>query len=340
VKRPGPRIVPVTVVVPPRLLLLDVAGPIEVLRKANIEQGAMEFQVRYVGPADAVRSSVGLTLSGIEPLPPQLSTDGLLVLPGSANFTLGDESSSSAKEQAAERAIVEWLGRSVRQPLRLVCVCSGALIAARAGLLDGVRCTTHHGSTNELRRIAPRAQVEENRLYVEDGSCLTSAGITAGVDLMLHIVNGLLGPTVALSVARYMLVYMRRGGADPQLSPWLEGRNHLHPAIHQLQDSIAAQPARNWSVSEMARIAHASPRTLSRLFNAHTGMSVTDYVNRVRVALARELVQQTNLDMERIASRTGFGSTRQLRRAWERFDAQKPRELRKASRLTRAISIT
>jgi transcriptional regulator GlxA family with amidase domain len=340
VKRPGARIVPVTVVLPPRLLLLDVAGPIEVLRKANIEQSAMEFQVRYVGPAHAIRSSVGLTLSGIEPLPARLSTDGLLVLPGSANFTLGDDCSPCAKEQAAERAIVEWLGRSVREPLRLVCVCSGALIAARAGLLDGVRCTTHHGSINELRRIAPRAHVEEDRLYVEDGSCLTSAGITAGVDLMLHIVNGLLGPSVALCVARYMLVYMRRGGADPQLSPWLEGRNHLHPAIHQLQDSIAAHPARKWSVSEMARIAHASPRTLSRLFNAHTGMSVTDYVNRVRVALARELVQQTNLDMERIASRTGFGSTRLLRRAWERFDTQKPRELRKASRLARAISIT
>jgi transcriptional regulator GlxA family with amidase domain len=336
VKSKGPRIVPVTVVVPPRLLLLDIAGPIEVLRKANLEQGALQFQIRYVAASETVRSSVGLRLSAIQPLPATLPADGLLVLPGSANSTLCDEAAPSRQEHTDERVIIEWLKRMASEPQRLVCICSGSLIAARAGLLDGVRCTTHHGSIEELRRIAPRARVEENRLYVEDGNCLTSAGITAGVDLMLHVVSGLLGPTVTLSIARYLLVYMRRGGADPQLSPWLEGRNHLHPAIHELQDAIVAQPTRAWSVREMAKKAHASGRTLSRLFNAHTGMSVTDYVNRVRVALARELVQQTNLDMESIASRAGFASTRQLRRAWDRFDALTPRALRRSSRSSRA----
>lgn len=333
-KKSGCRIVPVTVVVPPRTLLLDIAGPIEVLRRANLEQGALQFRIRYVGAAEGVRTSVGLRLAAIEPLPATLPADGLVVLAGSASSTLCDDSPPSRKEDAQERAIVQWLQRTMRERRRLVCICSGALLAARAGLLDGVRCTTHHGSMEALRRIAPRAQVQENRLYVEDGDYLTSAGITAGVDLMLHVVSGLLGPTVTLSVARFLLVYMRRGGADPQLSPWLEGRNHLHPAIHTLQDSIVAQPSRPWSVREMARMAHASTRTLSRLFNAHTGMSVTDYVNRVRVALARELVQQTNLDMESIASRAGFGSTRQLRRAWDRFDALTPRDLRRSARLT------
>src|SRR5579872_7369878 len=105
---------------------------------------------------------------------------------------------------------------------------------------------------------------------------------------------------------------MRRGAGDPQFSPWLEGRNHIHPAIHRAQDAIAADPTRNWSVETLATVAAASPRNLSRLFNHHAGMSVTDYVNRMRVALAREMLTGSQLDMDRVAERAGFASARQL----------------------------
>jgi transcriptional regulator GlxA family with amidase domain len=189
-------------------------------------------------------------------------------------------------------------------------------------------CPTHHACTAELQVLAPRARVLENRLYVEDSCCLTSAGITAGIDLMLYLVLRMVGPAVALSVARYLVVYLRRSGGDPQISPWLEGRNHLHLAIHRVQDRVLAEPTREWSLSSLAALAHTSPRTLSRLFNDQTGMSVTDYINRVRVALARELVEQTRLDMEAIAERAGFGSTRQLRRAWGRFHPAPPSDAR------------
>lgn len=168
----------------------------------------------------------------------------------------------------------------------------------------------------------------ENRLFVEDRDRLTSAGITAGVNLMLHLVAQLTGPACALAVARYLVVYLRRTGADPQISPWLEGRNHLHPVIHRVQDAIAQNPARRWSVRELGAVAHASPRHLSRLFNEQTGQSVTDFVNRLRVALARELVARTRLDMESVAERSGFASARQLRRAWGRLHATPPREAR------------
>jgi transcriptional regulator GlxA family with amidase domain len=156
---------PVTVVLPPRTLLLDVAGPIEVLRKANLEQSVVKFQIRYVSPTASVASSVGLTLSGLAPLPDSLPQDGLLILTGSARTILGDESAPGSREATDDRAIIEWLQRTVHERLRLVCICSGALMAARAGLLDGKRCTTHHGATAELRRLAPRARVEENRLF-------------------------------------------------------------------------------------------------------------------------------------------------------------------------------
>ena len=320
--------VTVVVVVPPRALLLDVAGPIEVLRKANLVQDRLRFAVSYVGPVPTVRSSVALDLAGIAPLPAAVPPGAIVVVAGSADTVIGSDTPPGPDERAAEGKIVDWLAATVGPGTTLVSICSGALLAARAGLLDGRACTTHHASAAELARLAPRARVLENRLYVEDGLCFTSAGITAGIDLMLHLVAKRVDPACAVSVARHLVVYMRRAGSDPQLSPWLDGRNHMHPTIHRVQDAIAADPASAWSLRSLGALAHASPRHLSRLFNDSAGMSVTDYVNRLRVALARELLEQTRLDMEAVAERCGFGSTRQLRRAWGRVHALPPREAR------------
>ncbi|MCB4771227.1 helix-turn-helix domain-containing protein [Ancylobacter sp. Lp-2] len=331
-KEPALRTIPVFVVVPPRALLLDIAGPMEALRKANLEQAEVRFDVTYIGPADAIGSSIGLALSGIAPLPDGLPDDALVIVAGAVDLPLGESHPPRLEDRELEEAITTWLARSVGKSVRLITICSGALLAARAGLLDDHDCTTHHGALPELRRLAPLARICENRLFVEDGNRMTSAGITAGIDLMLHVIAQEAGPATALAVARYLVVYLRRGGADPQLSPWLEGRNHIHPAIHRAQDDITADPTRNWSVEEIARSAGASPRNLSRLFNEHAGMSVTDYVNRVRIALARELVVGSRLDMESIAERAGFASSRQFRRVWKRMHDTSPAQGRTAAK--------
>lgn len=323
-----PREIPVIVVVPPRALLLDVAGPVEVLRKANLEQEAVRFGVTHVGPQAEVSTSIGLRVAGLAPLPETLPDDAWVVVSGAADEPMGGTPEMRAADQPAEAEIVRWLARTVRPGIRLVTICSGAVMAARAGLLEGRACTTHHGSIAELKRVAPTARVLDNRLFVEDQDRMTSAGITAGIDLMLHLVARVTSPAVAVAVARYLVVYLRRTGADPQLSPWLEGRNHMHPAIHRVQDAVTADPARAWSVADLAGIAVTSPRNLSRLFNEHSGMSVTDYVNRMRIALARDLVTGSRLDMETIAERTGFSSPRQLRRAWNRLHDGPPSDLR------------
>jgi transcriptional regulator GlxA family with amidase domain len=195
-------------------------------------------------------------------------------------------------------------------------------------LLDGYACTTHYLSCAQLAALAPQARVLDNRLYVEDRNRLSSAGITAGIDLMLHVVAQLIDHATALAVARYLVVYLRRSGSDPQLSPWLEGRNHIHPTVHRVQDAIASDPARPWPARQLAQIAGTSPRHLSRLFHEHAGMHLADYRNRLRAALARELIGQTRLDMERVAERAGFASTRQFRRVWRQLYASAPRELR------------
>ncbi len=249
----------------------------------------------------------------------------MIVLSGDTEILLGEEKLlDSEAPQAGSDEIVAWLRRSFRPSMRLVSICSGALLAARAGLLDGRACTTHFTDCGLLAATAPAARVLENRLYVEDDGIYSSAGITAGIDLMLHIVGQLTSPATAAAVARYLVVYHRRSGTDPQLSPWLDGRNHIHPAIHRVQDAIAADPARHWSLDTLAALAFASPRHLSRLFNDHAGMSIPDYVNRLRVALAQQLVVETRLDMEGVAERAGFASSRQLRRAWGRLNATPP----------------
>lgn len=329
------RHVPVFVVVPPRLLLLDIAGPLEVLRQANRLQSSVRFEVRYVGPTSELQTSIGITVAGIEPLPQELPPQSWVVLAGDVEYVMlsggatGPGKSEADKE--AERAIVAWLKTTVSPGHKLISICTGALMAARAGLFDGYSCTTHYLSYDELRAIAPRAKILENRLYVEDGQRYSSAGITAGVDLMLHLVHQFTGQSCAVAVAQYLVVYLRRSGSDPQLSPWLEGRNHIHPAVHRVQDAIAADLTKSWSLSALARLAGASDRHLSRLFHEHVGMSIPEYTNRLRVAHARELLRETRIDMERVAEQSGFSSTRQLRRAWQRIYNGPPRAARPVS---------
>lgn len=323
----GRRNIPIHVVLPPRAMLLDVAGPTEALRRAGVEQEKLRFDLKFVGPLPELASSVGLVLSHIAPLPDHLPDDAIIMLSGNIDPLPGQDVWA---DKVQEQVIIDWLRRTVRPGHLILCICSGAVLAAKAGLMQGRACTTHHSSYDDLRDAAPGCRVLENRLFVEDGQCWSSAGITAGIDLALHFISRRCGPGVAASVARYLVVYMRRAGADPQLSPWLEGRNHLHPAIHRVQDAISADPGHEWSLSTLADIAHASPRHLSRLFREHAGMTVPDYVNRLRVGLARRMIENSRLDMEAVAERAGFGSTRQLRRAWGRLHDAPPSAARRA----------
>lgn len=321
------RQIPVFVVVQPRTLLLDIAGPLEVLRRANREQKSVRFDVQYVGPLSEVMSSIGLRISNIAPLPVEVPDGAMIVVSGDVDVVLGSTAASSTKEEskACERIVV-WLKQHVTEDHLLVTICSGALLAAKAGLLDGYSCTTHHLSCSALQSVAPSAKVQENRLYVEDRRRFTSAGITAGIDLMLHIVSQFTDYVCVAAIARYLVLYLRRSGGDPQLSPWLDGRNHLHPAVHHAQDLIAANPAGNISLDSMARKVGLSSRQLTRLFAENTGATLTEYRNRLRIALAQELLRQTSFDVEQVAERTGFGSSRHLRRAWKEFLGGSPKE--------------
>ncbi len=320
------QIIPVYVLLPPYTLLMDVAGPVEVLRRANIEQDDVLFDYQFVAAQASQTTSVGLTLADLKPLPEHIPDGAYIILSGSVTPPDGAEDI----EQELGR-LATWLKSTVRPGITLVTICSGAVLAARAGLMDGYACTTHAACLDEVREYAPTAKVLDNRLYVEDRDRYSSAGITTGTDLMLHLASKLTSPVTALTIARHMVVYMRRTGAEPQLSPWLSGRNHVHPAIHRVQDAIMADPAHSWSLSELAGIGAMSARHISRLFQEHAGLSVTAYVNLMRVTLARDVLANSRLDMERVAEKSGFASPRHMRRVWSKYNALPPSHYRRSA---------
>jgi transcriptional regulator GlxA family with amidase domain len=320
-------------VVPPQALLLDVAGPAEAFRLANRHReaagGAARFALRYAGPRAEAPSSVGLVMTALEPLPRRLDAPTWLVL-------VGQPSALLAAPKQDTLATAQWLARWMAPllladdtPHRLVTICSGTLLAARAGLLAARRCTTHHELLDELRALAPQAQVVDNRVFVVDGALASSAGVTAGIDLALHLIAASCGDAIAAAVAKDMVVYLRRTPNDPELSPMLAHRHHLHPAVHRVQDAVSERPDRHWDMAALADAAHVTQRHLLRLFGEHAGVSPLHYLERIRLERARQSLQH-GASVTRAAEAAGFSSDLQLRRAWRRHLGGSPRDLARA----------
>src|ERR1700744_3962456 len=304
----------------PRVVLLDVAGPADAFRNANTKV-ADSYRLRFVAPKQSLDSAIGLQLGNLEPLPARLPDGAIVVLTGVAGESIPLDSPDA-------RLLTNWLSSGVTHNALLLCVCSGSVLAAKAGLLAGRECTTHFAHIDELRKVEPRARVLDNRIFVEDGPVFTSAGVTAGLDLALYVIGQQLGPRAAADVARDLVVYLRRSGTDPALSPWVAHRNHLHPAVHRVQDAVVRDPTAAWTASQLSSVACTSARNLARLFAEHAQCSPLDYVQLIRFAFARELITQSKLDLERIAAKAGFRSAQHLRRVWARWESQPPSAFR------------
>jgi transcriptional regulator GlxA family with amidase domain len=321
--------VQVLFVVLPDSLLLDLAGPAEAFRLANqvlARRGqAPAFELQFVGPQASVASSVGLTVAALSPLPQRLEQPTWVVLlgrPGNARQVIDHPEAWWVTRQWLAQVLACELA-TPDSPHRLLTVCSGALLAADAGLLAGRCVTTHHELLDDLARLAPTAQVLANRVFVEDGPLLSSAGITAGIDLALHLIAQTLGDSVASAVAQVMVVFHRRGRDDPERSPLLAGRRHLHPGVHAVQNAVLEAPAEAWSLERLAALAHVTPRHLARLFQEHAGLSPREHVEQVRLTLARE-ARNAGLSIQQAVTLAGFSSERQWRRAQARQPAASP----------------
>jgi transcriptional regulator GlxA family with amidase domain len=316
----------------PETLLLDLVGPAEAFRLANQQLAARgkppAFRLRYVSAQPQVSTSIGLQLSQLEPLPDALPAGAWIVLLGRP----GLKDSLPTLQRNGWMGARHWLAKVVApalaqatpagvRPHRLLTVCVGTLLAADAGLLGRRQVTTHHEHLDTLAALAPHAQVCANRVFVVDGPVWSSAGITAGIDLALHCVGDVCGDAVAAAVAEVMVVFQRRGADDPQRSPLLDGRNHLHPAVHRVQNAVCEHPGRDWDVPALAAVAHVTPRHLARLFKDHAGISPRDYVEHIRSGLAEQAIAR-GLPTSQAVQIAGFGTDRQFRRARARLRAE------------------
>ncbi len=328
-------------IITPYSMLLDIAGPAEAFRLANLHRAARglppRFRLRFSGPMPTAPSSVGLALAGLEPLPRCLSLPTWVILVGQPNAQLNQFT-------PAITATAQWLNRALHEPLlavdtphRLITICSGTLLAARAGLLAKRRCTTHHELLDTLRALAPQAQVVGNRVFVVDGPLASSAGITAGIDLALHLIAQDCGEALAAAVAEDMVVYLRRSPRDPELSPFLVHRRHLHGAVHRVQDAISAEPERDWNMAALAELGHVTERHLLRLFTDHAGVSALHYLQAIRLEHARQSLEH-GASVTHAAEVAGFRSSLHLRRAWGRQWGGSPRDATRADAPMRVAS--
>lgn len=305
----------------PDVQLLDVAGPVQVFAVANDQtnrpRAPSPYAIRVVAPEGAqVRATSGLAFVA-EPLPdPAEPLDTLIVAGGRGAIRCAEDTS-----------LVEWLKVRAGAARRTASVCTGAFLLAATGLMDRRRAVTHWEYCDLLRRLHPAVTVEPDPIFVRDGPIWSSAGVTAGIDLSLALVEEDLGRAIALAVARYLVVFLKRPGGQAQFSAALS----LQSADDHLADLngwLSEHLAESLPLSRLAAQARMSERTFQRRYREATGLTPARAIERLRVEAARQLLAETRLPAKRIAARCGFGSEETMRRSFVRLQGVSPQDYR------------
>jgi transcriptional regulator GlxA family with amidase domain len=291
---------------------LDVTGPFEVFAGARRAATALGidggYDVRLVASdAGPVTSESGLTL-GAGPLPGPRSGIDTLLLPGGGGV-------DAARR---DRALVDWVRRAGPRARRVATVCSGAFLAAEAGLLDGRRVTTHWARASQLDADYPSVVVDADPIYVQDGTVWSSAGVTAGIDLALALVEDDLGTDVAQLIARWLVMFLHRPGGQSQFATPVWVRRARRSPVRDVQARVEAAPGADHRVATLAATAAMSERHFTRVFAAEVGETPSRFVEQVRTEAARRELEVTDDTLDVIAVRCGFGTSETLRRTFRR----------------------
>lgn len=294
----------------PGVEIMDLAGPMQAFHEAAAY--GVAYELVYAAATPTVLTAQGLELSSLVPFP-DVGLGDRVVVPG---YTPG--------KVAVPRALITWLRHAADAGAHMCSVCTGTFLLGEAGLLDGRKCTTHWKRVRELQTRFPRATVIGDRLFVEDGGVASSAGIASGIDMALHFLERDGGPVLASSVAREMVVYLRRDGTHRQESVYLDYQTHLSPGIHHVQQHLVAHPESTATLGDLARVAGMSERHLTRVFKRATGISIHTYREQLRLERARTLMRNPTLTLDAIASQCGYADARQLRRVWTAKHGEPP----------------
>lgn len=308
--------------IPPGVHLLDVAGPIQIFYEAK-EEGA-GIEIYFLGPSEVTEqtSSAGLILGALKKYDcVSLGKKDWLMIPGvDAGFFDSDDF------YIGLGPFYSWMKEQYRKGAQICSICTGTFFLAQAGLLDRKQATTHWKYFDQLRNKYPAIEVVRDRLFVEDCRILSSAGVASGIDMSLYILEHLYGPLFATKIAKEVVVYLRRGPADPQLSIFLQYRNHLDQCMHQVQDIISRDLTERHTISSLAMEVHMSARNLSRTFKKVTGITIGQYIEKLRVEKALQLSSQGET-MENITLEIGLRSVNQLRSLLKKYQEKIPLSL-------------
>jgi transcriptional regulator GlxA family with amidase domain len=284
---------------------LDVTGPAEAFSLATRYCGG-EYAIELVTPdGRCARSPSGLRLSADSAIAQATGPIDTLVVAGGVG----------AFAMAKDERVVAWVREAAGRARRVCSVCTGAFILGAAGLLDGRRATTHWDSCQRLAQRHPAVTVEPDTIFVRDGNVFTSAGVTAGMDLALALIEDDLGAEAALRTAQSLVLFVRRPGGQSQFSAQLQAGPARREPLRDVQAHIAEQPAADLSVPALAARAFMSERNFARAFRAETGMTPAVYVEIARVERARRELETTDLPIEAVAAGCGFGTVETMRRA-------------------------
>ncbi|MEP7107447.1 MAG: DJ-1/PfpI family protein [Ferruginibacter sp.] len=294
-------------IIPPHVELLDMAGPLQVFTEARFY--GFEAEIEFYQYQDEPVSTAGLGFAEVADFKTAKLKEGDFVFVPGMNFEYVNSISFRAESE-----FFKWLKECADKKVTVCSVCNGAFALGEAGLLKDTECTTHWRRVKDLQLQFPQARVFSDMLYIKSNNVYTSAGISAGIDLALAILEDLKGPLFTHKVARGLVVYHRRSGSHKQQSIYLDYRNHINPQIHEVQDYLIDNLSRENSIETLASLAGMSPRNLSRVFKEKTGSTILEYLTLLRKEYANTMLNNPEYTIEYIAAKCGFKTARQLQR--------------------------
>lgn len=320
------RKITVAILLFPRFQLLDLSGPSDAFGEVKVlSNGESEYEIHTIATTRApVRSSSGITIMPdrtiFDPCP---RFDTVLVPGGLGVFDVLEDST-----------VLDWLAAQSRTCRRLGAVCNGGFALGAARLLDGKTVSTHWMDASRMASMFPKAIIEPDRIYVRDGTLYTTAGVTAGIDLSLLLIEEDFGRKMAIDVAKYLIVYLRRAGGQSQFSPLLEMQADVDSEVGAIQQYILSGIHMPHTVDSIAKHFNMSPRNLSRVFGKKSGVTLISFLNDARIDAARRYLEATDLSIKEIAGRCGFDNGESLRRLFTRRLDIAPNEYRQRFRGT------
>jgi transcriptional regulator GlxA family with amidase domain len=304
---------------------LDITGPLEVFAGAhsliearNLPDRGYEVQIVSSDGAPLLTSS-GMLITPHGTLAEAPERIDTLLVPGGAGQRRAGE----------DQALLDWIVSASARATRTVSVCTGAFLLARAGLLDGRRATTHWAHAERLGREYPQVEVDPDPIFIRDGDVWTSAGVTAGMDLALALVEEDLDREAALEIARHLVLFLRRPGNQSQFSATLVAQEPQREPLREIQRAVIEDLAADHTVEAMAERAHMSPRHFARAFRSETGVTPARYVERVRLEAARRSLEEGTEPVATVAMSCGFGTAETMRRVFLRTLQVGPAEYRR-----------